>query len=252
MDITKYFRNRLKIELNNFTEPLRLIFEFHDKRNLIVHRLGLTDKEYRHKYAIEAKKVNISEKYLISSFKIIRYFCDFVLNESLQIINSADSFISQPDDSFVQIAVKPLDKKGIEAIKKNYIFSFDDNVIQLKDLSLQSIKGTDDLYNLIISGNINFLKRYIAILKKLETNKSIEINNIELTEFKQTKRKNIPISNEMFEEIKNHVPPQPWEKGMHKMIASKFGISNKIAQAVIRKLISDGVFKHQVNGQIIE
>lgn len=257
LDITKYFRNRLKIELNNFTEPLRLIFEFHDKRNLIVHRLGLTDKEYRHKYATEAKKVNISETYLISSFKIIRAFCDFVLNESLQIINSADSFISQPDDSFVQIAVKPLDKKGIEAIKKNYIFSFDDNVIQLKDLSLQSIKGTDDIYNLIISGNINFLKRYIAILKKLETNKSIEINNIELTEVKQTKRKNtkrknIPISNEMFEKIKNHVPPQPWEKGMHKMIASKFGISNTIAQAVIRKLISDDVFKHQVNGQIIE
>jgi ribosomal protein S25 len=169
----------------------------------------------------------------------------------LQIINSADSFISQSDDSFVQIAVKTLDKKGLEAIKKNYIFSFDDNVIQLKDLSLQSIKVTDDIYNLIISGNINFLKRYIAILKKLETKKSIEINNIELTEVKQTKRKNIPISNEMFEKIKNYVPPQPWEKGMHKMIASKFGISHTLAQAVIRKLISDGVFKPQVNGQII-
>ena len=252
LDITKYFRNRLKIELNNFKEPLRLIFECHDKRHLIVHRLGLTDKEYRHKYATEAKKVNISEKYLISAFKIIRAFCDFVLNESLQIINSADSFLSQPDDSFVRIAVKALDKKGIEAIKKNYIFSFDDNVIQLKDLNLQAIKETDDIYNLIISGDINFLKRYIAILKKLEFNKSIEIINIELTEVKQTKRKNISISIEMFEKIKNHVPPQPWEKGMHKMIASKLGISNTTVQAVIKKLISDGVFKHQVNGQIIE
>jgi hypothetical protein len=252
IDITKYFRDRLKIEFNNFKEPLRLIFEYHDKRHLIVHRLGLTDKEYRHKYATEAKKVNISEKYLISAFKIIRAFCDFVLNESLQIINSADSFLSQPDDSFARIAVKALDKKGIEAIKKNYIFSFDDNVIQLKDLNLQAIKETDDIYNLIISGDINFLKRYIAILKRLEFNKSIEIINIELTEVKQTKQKNIPISIEMFEKIRNHVPPQPWEKGMHKMIASNLGVSNKTVQAVIKKLISDGLFKHQVNGQIIE
>lgn len=254
LEITKYFRNRLKIEFNNFTEPIRLIFEYHDKRHLIVHRLGLTDREYRHKYATKDKKINISEKYLISSFKVVRAFCDFVLKESQQLINSVDSFHSQSDDSFVRIAVKPLDKKGLTAINKGYIFSFDDNVIQLKDLSLQSIKATDDSYNLSISGDISFLKRYIAILKKLEINKSLEIINIELTEVKQSKRKRkkIPISNEIFAKIKNHVPPQPWEKGMHKIIASKLGVSNKIVQAVIRKLISEGVFKDQIDGIIIE
>ncbi len=251
-DINKYFRNRLKIELNNFNEPLRIIFEYHDKRHLIVHRLGSTDKEYRHKYATEAKRVNISEKYLISAFKNIRAFCDFVLNESLQIINSADNCLIETDDSFAKIAVKTLDQKGSEAIKANYIFSFDDNVMQLKDLNFRTVKENDDIYNIIIAGDINFLKRYIAILKRLEFNKSIEIINIELTEAKPSKKKNVPISIEMFEKIRNLLPPQPWEKGMHKIIASKLGVSNKAVQSVIKKLISEGVFKQQVNGQLIE
>nr|MDA3834470.1 hypothetical protein [Spirochaetales bacterium] len=141
---------------------------------------------------------------------------------------------------------------GNEAIKKNYIFSFDDNIVQLKDLSLQTIKETEDNFNLIISGDINYLKRYIAILKKLDLNKSIEIINIELNEAKPSKKKNVTVSVEMFEKIRTHLPAQPWEKGTHKIIASKFGVSNKIVQAVIKKLINDGVFKHQVDGRIIE
>lgn len=251
-EICNYFRNRLKIELNNFKEPLKIIFEYHDKRHLIVHRLGLTDKEYRHKYNTNIKRVNINEKYLISAFKNIRAFCEFVLNESTIIINSTDNLLNQTDESFATIALKTLDKKGNEAIKKNYIFSFDDNIVQLKDLSLQTIKETEDIFNLIISGDINYLKRYIAILKKLDLNKSIEIINIELNEAKPSKKKNVTVSVEMFEKIRTHLPAQPWEKGMHKIIASKLGVSNNIVQAVIKKLISDGVFKHQMDGRIIE
>lgn len=249
IDISKYFRNRLKIELNNFKEPLKLIFEYHDKRHLIVHRLGLTDKEYRHKYDTDIKRVNINEKYLISAFKNIRAFCDFVLNESSQIINSTDNLLNQIDEPSATIALKTLDKKGNEAIKKNYTFSFDDNIVQLKDLSLQIINEAADIYNLIISGNINYLKKYIDILRQLEINKSIEIvsvqltnvqlTDIQLTEDKPSKKKkrskkNTPstnekkiISEELIEEIKHLLPEQPWEKGIHKKIASKLGVSNK-------------------------
>ncbi len=252
IDISKYFRKSLKVELNNFNGSLKLISEYHDKRHLIVHRLGFTDKEYRHKYNTDIKRVNINEKYLISAFKNIRAFCEFVLNESTKIINSTDNLLNQTDETFATIALKTLDKKGNEAIKKNYSFSFDENIVQLKDLSLQTIKKTDDIYNLIISGDINYLKRYIAILKKLDVNKSIEFINIELTEAKPSKKKNIPLSVEMFEKIRNLLPAQPWEKGIHKIIASKLGVTNKTVQAVIRKLISDGIFKHQVDGRIIE
>jgi hypothetical protein len=140
-EICKYFRNRLKIELNNFKEPLKIIFEYHDKRHLIVHRLGLTDKEYRHKYNTNIKRVNINEKYLISAFKNIRAFCEFVLNESTIIINSTDNLLNQTDESFATIALKTLDKKGNEAIKKNYIFSFDDNIMQFKVLPIVKTKN---------------------------------------------------------------------------------------------------------------
>lgn len=251
-EISKYFRNRLKIELNNFKEPLKLIFEYHDERHLIVHRLGLTDKEYRHKYNTDIKRVNINEKYLISAFKNIRAFCEFVLNEATVIINSSDNPVSQTDESFATIALKTFDKKGSAAIKKNFIYSFDDNIVQLKDLSLQTIKETDDIFRLIISGDINYLKRYIAILSKLEVDKSIELIKIELIEAKPSKRSNIQITAEMFDKIKNLLSAQPWKKGIHKVIASKLDIPNSAVQTVITKLISDGVFKPQVDGRIIE
>lgn len=251
-EITKYFRSRVNIEFNNFREPLKLIFEYHDSRHLIVHRLGLTDKEYRHKYNTDIKKINISEKYLISVFKNIRAFCEFVLNEATNITNSTDNLLNQTDESFATIALKLLDKKGNEATMKGYTFSFDDNVVQLKDLGLQTIKDANDIYNLTISGDINYLKRYISILKKLEVNKSIEIINIELTEPKPVKKKKVVISEELLEKIRNLLPEQPWEKGTHKKIASKLDISNKIVQQAIRNLISDGIFKDQVDGRIIE
>ena len=248
----KYFRNRLKIELNNFKEPLKLIFEYHDKRHLIVHRLGLTDKEYRHKYNTNTKQVDINEKYLINAFINIRAFCEFVLNESTRIIYSTDNLLGQINEAFATITLKTLDQKGDEAIQKNYIFPFDDSIVKLKDLSLQIIEEAEDIFNLIISGNINYLERYIAILKKLDFDKSIEIIKIELKKANPPKKKNIKFSIEMFDKIRNILPEQPWEKGIHKIIAGKLGVSSITVRAVIRKLISDGVFKHQVDGRIID
>ena len=249
-EINRYFRNRLKIELNNFNEPLKLIFEYHDKRHLIVHRLGLTDKEYRHKYNTKVKRVTIGEKYLLSAFKNIRDFCEFVLNESEKIISVTNNDLDKSDLPMATIALRTLDKTGHEAIKSNFVFTFDDNIVELKDLSLQTIKE-DDIYSLIISGEINYLKRYISILKKYEIKNSLEIINIDLIENKQTQKKNVPISPEIIEKIRSLLPAQPWEKGIHKIIADKLDISKRIVSSVINKLISDGIFKHQINGRII-
>lgn len=249
-EISKYFRNRLKIELNNFNEPLKLIFEYHDKRHLIVHRLGLTDKEYRHKYNTKIKQVDIDEKYLLSAFKNIRAFCEFVLNESEKVIIVNNNDLDKADLPRATIALKILDMTGYEVIKGNFVFSFDDNIVQLKDLSLQTIEE-NDIYSLIISGDINYLKRYISILKNYEIKKSLEIINIDLIENKQTKKKNVPMSPEIIEKITNLLPTQPWETGIHKIIAKKLNISSTVVRAVIKNLIRDGIFKHQINGKII-
>lgn len=145
INICKYFRNKLNIELNNFKDPLNLLFEYHDKRHLLVHRLGLTDKEYRHKYNTRDRQVDINEKYLIGAFKNIRAFCEFVLDEYTNVINSTDNLLDQTDEPSATIDLKTLDKIGKEAIKTNYTFSFDDNIVQLKDLSLQLINEADDI-----------------------------------------------------------------------------------------------------------
>lgn len=39
--------------------------EYHDRRHLLVHRLGETDSQYRKKYNANTKSISISDDYII-------------------------------------------------------------------------------------------------------------------------------------------------------------------------------------------
>ena len=52
--------------------------------------------------------------------------------------------------------------------------------------------------------------------------------------------------------IKERLPPQPWETGVHKKVASELRMSNKLVSIAIQQLIGKGVFKNQIDGIIID
>lgn len=60
------------------------------------------------------------------------------------------------------------------------------------------------------------------------------------------------LTDEIIEKVKSLLPAQPWPKHIHKTVAQELGISNGMAQKAIRKLINDGTFKEQINGQLFE
>jgi len=50
--------------------------------------------------------------------------------------------------------------------------------------------------------------------------------------------------------VKDILPPQPWEKGVHREVASKLDLSEKQVSRYIRELIRQGIFMEQVDGEL--
>jgi predicted RNA-binding Zn-ribbon protein involved in translation (DUF1610 family) len=50
--------------------------------------------------------------------------------------------------------------------------------------------------------------------------------------------------------IRQNLPPQPWPKGVHKHIATKLGLTDRVVRSAINTLIRRGVFNPQVDGKL--
>ena len=62
----------------------------------------------------------------------------------------------------------------------------------------------------------------------------------------------LEITEELIAEVKSLLPPQPWEKHIHKTIANKLQISNSHVQRAINELIQRGDLYHQIDGELFE
>ncbi len=60
----------------------------------------------------------------------------------------------------------------------------------------------------------------------------------------------IEIDEDFLEKIKNLLPPQPWEKHIHKKLAKEVGVSNSVAHKAIKELILNGTFYNQIDGEL--
>lgn len=60
------------------------------------------------------------------------------------------------------------------------------------------------------------------------------------------------LTEEFICDVKYRLPPQPWEKHIHKIIASELGVSNSMVQRAIRHLIDKGEFHEQINGELFK
>lgn len=56
------------------------------------------------------------------------------------------------------------------------------------------------------------------------------------------------LKEEDIETVKNVLPEQPWQRGVHKVVAKETGLSNAKVTRAIQELINRGIFKPQVKG----
>lgn len=55
---------------------------------------------------------------------------------------------------------------------------------------------------------------------------------------------------EVLDKVKKALPPQPWPKGVHSIVAEELGISKATVYRAITKLIIDGTFMPQIEGKL--
>jgi hypothetical protein len=89
--IVKYYKKNFHIDVSIMSPGLRKMQEYHDKRHLLVHRLGSTDEKYRRKYSTEELKIKIDNEYLDQAFSDIYSFVKEINRKILLLIKAADN-----------------------------------------------------------------------------------------------------------------------------------------------------------------
>jgi hypothetical protein len=90
----KYFQSKVQIRFPELPGYIQLQ-EINNRRHLLVHRLGLTDEQYRHAYNYDKKKAPIDESYLTAAFHTVRQFSDG-LTEMATFVCSASNACDEP------------------------------------------------------------------------------------------------------------------------------------------------------------
>ncbi len=262
LDILKFYKKYFDIEIASFAPGKSKMEEYHDRRHLLVHRLGKTDAQYRDKYNTTKQGISIDEDYLIECIKDFKYFSDLVNN---QVIYQLKNELSQKPrkskqiERAVSLHIELLKSEQLECIKPDFEFWASDEFSSFNDIQDSRNDISDKIIEIIISGSFRQIKSYLRILKKIERQKEIKLFEKDI-HIEEPKEKNSSIEKvyaqkildeEILLKIQEKLPIQPWQKGIHKIVAEELNIPNKLVTIAIKQLIVKGIFNPQIDGKVI-
>lgn len=135
-------------------------------------------------------------------------------------------------NDIIRLNPQLITKELIEDVTHNTIKFFNDN-------HLKSIR------------NLSSRQQTNLILKELATHYQLP-DFISIEKRKDFIYDDYQIDEEFIETVKEMLPAQPWQVGIHKTIAAQLCCPNAKVSRTIETLIDTGIFKKQINGQIIE
>ena len=77
-EIITYYRTRFDMDLSSIPPGKSAMAEYHERRHLLVHRLGKPDTQYRKTYTFTGKQVTVDEEYLTACFGDFESFIETV------------------------------------------------------------------------------------------------------------------------------------------------------------------------------
>lgn len=255
-DIVKYYKRHFNIDIGSFHPGNKRMEEIHDRRHLLVHKLGKTDKAYRKKYNTSSTSVLINEEYLLETIFDLRTFSSLLKNQLDYRLNNDftknDKKVSKSKKTRIIELTHPANYE-FEFLSKDYEFWAGDEYCKSNSILKKVDKVDSENTKIQVLGEAQVLRAFLRLIRRRCKKNSFE--------FKEKKQPNIDTNKEYSQKlldedlilkIKNELPEQPWETGIHKIIAKKLNISNKISSSGIQQLIANGDFKMQVDGKIIE
>lgn len=231
-----YYEKNLKITFNKPQLKLKDLQEFHERRHLLVHRLGKTDQKYRRDYNVADKRLVVNKRYLLYCFETVRAFAEFVYIETKKLRREKTlSRNKREPTAIAYVEVKPLSGRGVRAVRMDYSFLNEEEIILVKDIVFSKAKNSDESYSLGLQGSVSQVDSYIEYLRHCENKGRLKITDVRFA--RRITRKS-SLSYAFLNRIEKVLPLQPWPKTIDEQIANKFGISARQSKQAI-KVISE-------------
>lgn len=182
--ILKAYRSRLQIELSDSPLDINRLKESHDRRHLLVHRLGYTDKLYKHKYSASDDRVDVSRDYLIECFGSVREYAAYVIRTTEVLFRRIEAFPIIPPAVIAVIRLKINDSQGAAAIVPTQLFLHGETTVAIGDI-LHSFEYDNLIYTIRLKSHRKIVDSYVNFVERLQYECHLEI--IDTQYFRQTK-----------------------------------------------------------------
>ncbi len=242
-ETVKFYDRILGIDIGNSPVSIRLIQEMHDRRHILVHRLGNTDGQYRRDYGETQKILSVHEDYLLNSISSIKYFAEFLWNQAENVLKEAQIRKEHKDLCIEEIIIETLSGGTPTLIDPSYHFYAKDSIVCLADIIESTVVDTEkSIITIKVSGSESSIKEYMKRITRAANRGKFILHSRKRIRWPQRKTR-CRLEDEIIESIARNLPPQPWPKGIHKEIATAKNISNTQASAAITKILEDSKLK---------
>jgi len=183
-DFTKYFFTKFSIDYKNLKSGLyKKIEEAHERRHLFIHRNGICDARYAHRYPAYGyepeQRIYITHDYIINSLNSLKDFAALIKNAAVSKFpistrkrKTEKGELKTPDLAhqplLIRIEIKNSDFDGLAKIPEIpvKIYSKGENAIyyKIRDFTYQMIRE-ESLFTLIIAGSAKEVKAIMYSLK---------------------------------------------------------------------------------------
>lgn len=258
IDIVKYYSRHFEIDLGGFSPGLKKMGEYHDRRNLLVHRLGRTDEQYRRKYNFRKPGIAIDVEYLMACAKDFAEFAKLVQNQmayALQVISAENPTRSKMVERRIRFNVQVLGSLSQNFLDSHYEFWSGDEFSRLSDLLDERRETDEQNQELTISGTLGVVRSYFRIVRSSQKRKEIRLRVLDeevLIGQTQPLPKRVVVDEALIERVKNLLPTQPWPKGVHREVAATLQTRVGAVSIAIQQLIATGIFKRQIDGELFD
>ena len=158
-EIVKFYSKVLDLDFSSYEPGLNKLKEFHDRRHMLIHRLGKTDEHYKHKYNTDEKILTITEDYINEVIDSLEKFAGNLNKKSLKRV-FGELNIGEGVASFNFFVFETQDTENLPKIfNPDYKFNHGDEKILLKQIQLK-LRVRKGKIQIIIGGEKEILKSY--------------------------------------------------------------------------------------------
>jgi len=231
-EIVKFYKGRLGIDFAGCEIPMAKLEEFHDRRHILVHRLGVVDDEYRHRYKTDEKTLTVTHEYLFGCMAELSRLTSWLYERATKKMAEAPGFARTPPEFLIRLTVEVASGEVPRFLFPGFDFHVGEKIQRLGDL-LVSRTTEAGTHIMTIGGETSAVRTYLKLLKSAEAQGIIAVRQRSLLRDEIGLRLKWKQSDDLLRQIWERLPTSPWPRHIHKTIAKDFGLSNSQAAVAI-------------------